>query len=108
MNYKEKFLKMMRIRDEKKEDFEKIIINYEYLTWNDYFRNDPGCMEDIKNNRKDSPIYTDFLRGKSDHYLKSTPALQVRDYIAGMTDRYFTHILKTLVVPDISLGELNG
>jgi dGTPase len=65
-------------------------------------------MEDIKDNRTESPIYTDFLRDKSDAYFNSSsPALQVRDYIAGMTDRYFTYILQALVVPEISLGEMN-
>ena len=65
-------------------------------------------MEDIKKKRTESPIYRDFLRGKSDAYLNTcSSALQVRDYIAGMTDRYFTYVLQALVVPEISLGDLD-
>ena len=62
---------------------------------------------DIDQKNKDSKIFRDFLRNKSEEYLKNTvPALQVRDYIAGMTDRYFAETLKKMVVPDISLGDL--
>jgi len=65
-------------------------------------------MDDIRVERSESPIYRDFLNGKSKKYLSETPqGLQVRDYIAGMTDRYFTHILQSLLVPEISLGELD-
>jgi dGTPase len=65
-------------------------------------------IDDLKRNRTKSPIYYDFLNGKSKNYLKHTSReLQVRDYIAGMTDRYFTHILQSLIVPEISLGELD-
>jgi dGTPase len=65
-------------------------------------------MEDLNEKRSESPIYQDFLNGKSKKYLNETvDAMKVRDYIAGMTDRYFTHILQSLLVPEISLGELN-
>jgi dGTP triphosphohydrolase len=47
------------------------------------------------------------LFDKSDKYISETsPALKVRDYISGMTDRYFADILKKMVVPDITLGQL--
>jgi dGTPase len=62
---------------------------------------------DIDKKKENSRIFRDFLRNKSGKYLKHTaPALQVRDYIAGMTDRYFAETLKKMVVPDISLGDL--
>jgi dGTPase len=65
-------------------------------------------MEDLGNNNTESFIYKDFLQRKSQTYLASTtPALKVRDYIAGMTDRYFTYLLNKMIVPEISLGELN-
>lgn len=62
-------------------------------------------ISDLEHENMDSPIYKDFLNGKSENYLKNNSnPLKVRDYIAGMTDRYFTHILRQLVVPEISLG----
>ena len=64
-------------------------------------------MTDLDSDNKESYICRDFLNGKSANYLASTPsALKVRDYISGMTDRYFTYLLRHLVVPEISLGEL--
>ncbi len=61
-------------------------------------------LEDLQKNNSESSIFKDFLNGKMETYLNNTPdALKVRDYIAGMTDRYFTKILQGLVVPEISL-----
>jgi len=63
--------------------------------------------EDVNKQNKTSTIYKDFLYDKSEKYLEETPpALKVRDYISGMTDRYFADILKKMVVPDITLGHL--
>lgn len=65
-------------------------------------------IDDLAEENKNSFIYKDFLKGKTQNYLTSTsPALKVRDYIAGMTDRYFTHLLSKMIVPEISLGDLN-
>ena len=64
-------------------------------------------LEDVENNRAESVIYKHFLAGKSDKYLNSnSAALKVRDYIAGMTDRYFTSMLNKIIVPEITLGDL--
>jgi dGTPase len=63
--------------------------------------------EDVNKQNRKSIIYKDFLSNKSEKYLGETPtALKVRDYISGMTDRYFADILKKMVVPDITLGHL--
>ena len=63
-------------------------------------------FEDLKSDNRRSAIFTDFLAGKSEHYLHETePALKVRDFISGMTDRYFTLTLQKLIVPEISLGD---
>ena len=63
--------------------------------------------DDVNQQRGESTIYRDFLADKSEKYLDGTrPALKVRDYISGMTDRYFADILKKMVVPDITLGLL--
>jgi len=63
--------------------------------------------EDVNKQKRQSVIYTDFLSDKSGKYIEETSAaLKVRDYISGMTDRYFADILKKMVVPDITLGNL--
>jgi dGTPase len=65
-------------------------------------------VEDIETNNTESYIFKDFLNGKSATYVAaaSTP-LKVRDYISGMTDRYFTLLLKKLIIPEVSLGGLD-
>lgn len=84
---------------------EKLKINHERIA-NGFEILFSQFLRDVENQREESLIYRDFLNQKSKKYLQSTsPALMVRDYIAGMTDRYFTSILRKLVVPDISLGD---
>lgn len=62
-------------------------------------------IKDLEKKNSGSLIFKDFLNGKKESYLKMTEdPLKVRDYIAGMTDRYFTEVLKNLVVPEIRLG----
>ncbi len=64
-------------------------------------------MDDLENSRRDSEIFTHFLDTKNEKYLtENKPELLVRDFIAGMTDRYFTQLLKKIVIPDISGFEL--
>ncbi len=47
-------------------------------------------LEDIEKENRKSKIYVRFLKDMSDDYLHSHhPAEIVRDFIAGMTDRYF-------------------
>lgn len=63
--------------------------------------------DDVKNDNRQSIIFTGYLFNKSEKYLDETSAaLKVRDYISGMTDRYFADVLKKMVVPDITLGYL--
>ena len=65
-------------------------------------------VEDINDNNTESYIFRDFLNGKFKPYLASTSTpLKVRDYISGMTDRYFTLLLKKIIIPEISLGGLD-
>jgi dGTPase len=64
-------------------------------------------MADLESEKSGSTIFTDFLNGKKARYLSHTSnPLKVRDYISGMTDRYFTEILRRQIVPDITLGDL--
>lgn len=47
-------------------------------------------LEDIEKNRRDAVIFTRFLQNMSPEYTRHrSPAEIVRDFIAGMTDRYF-------------------
>lgn len=47
-------------------------------------------MDDLEKSREDSPIITSFLSHMNEGYLRMTPhAAVVRDFISGMTDRYF-------------------
>ncbi len=47
-------------------------------------------LEDIEKERRDSVIFTRFLKNMSPGYTRRRrPAEIVRDFIAGMTDRYF-------------------
>jgi len=49
-------------------------------------------LEELETNRRNSDIFSGFLADMSDAYIDShSPAEIVRDYIAGMTDRYFLH-----------------
>jgi dGTPase len=63
--------------------------------------------QDIQTKNKRSLIFTDYLNTKNTEYLtKTSAALLVRDFIAGMTDRYFVESLKQIIVPEISLGDV--
>ena len=64
-------------------------------------------IDDLKDENLSSLIFTDFLNGKSEKYLSLTSSpCKVRDYISGMTDRYFTSVLQRLTIPEISLGDV--
>lgn len=48
------------------------------------------CLEDIEKDNRRSVIYRQFLDGMSQDYLETSGSAEiVRDFIAGMTDRYF-------------------
>lgn len=47
-------------------------------------------LNDIETGREDSVIFSGFLKDMDDQYLRDhSPAEVVRDFIAGMTDKYF-------------------
>jgi dGTPase len=82
-----------------KKDHQKIIHGFEML-----FK---LFLNDLKHSRKDSRIYKHFLQTKHDNYLSKTDdAEKVRDFIAGMTDRYFVEVLKDLTIPEMDLLDL--
>lgn len=60
-------------------------------------------LQALKNNEQDIEIVQHFLGSKSPHYLDATSdELKVRDFLAGMTDRYFSNMLQKMVVPQMS------
>ena len=61
-----------------------------------------SCLEEIERDNKSAKIFTDFIASgwTSPRYLDSaTPAELVRDFIAGMTDRYFAKRYEECVIP---------
>jgi dGTPase len=57
-------------------------------------------LEDLEKQRSDSVIFKGFLNGMSGDYLnRHHPAEVVRDFIAGMTDRYFLDLCPAAMRP---------
>ena len=60
-------------------------------------------LQVLKEKDKNSEIYSHFLNSKSDTFCRNNPdAIIVRDFLAGMTDRYFTEVLENLIVPQMA------
>ncbi len=60
------------------------------------------CLNDLEKEAKDAKIFTDFINSTwiSRNYLRSaTFAELARDFIAGMTDRYFAKRYEECVIP---------
>ncbi len=61
-------------------------------------------IKDIEEKHRDSRIFRDFLASKDPGYLSAfSDAEKVRDYIGGMTDRYFAEILREIIIPEMDL-----
>jgi dGTPase len=59
-------------------------------------------LDRLKKGDHSSEIFEHFLISKAGAYLESTPdELKVRDFIAGMTDRYFSQLLQKIIVPQM-------
>lgn len=79
-----------------KRDHEKIEVGFRLLF--------ERFLKDIKQKNRKSSIYKNFLESKHSSYLNSfNEAEKVRDFIGGMTDRYFVEALNELIIPEISL-----
>ncbi len=66
-------------------------------------------LDDLKKENRNSRIYRDFLNTKHASYLEATnEAEKVRDFIGGMTDRYFVEVLREIVIPEIGLFNKKG
>lgn len=58
-------------------------------------------LSDMENQNRESDIYKEYLDGMSPDYSSNTPpAGIVRDFIAGMTDKYFLDQCHKHIVPD--------
>lgn len=57
-------------------------------------------LNDLNKNKEESYIWNEYLKNKTDTYLKNiNPVQMVVDYIAGMTDSFFVRTLQKLAVP---------
>lgn len=60
-------------------------------------------IEDLNDERKDSPVYVDFFDApwvSSAYTATAKPAEAARDFIAGMTDRYFEWVFRHYILPE--------
>ena len=58
-------------------------------------------LEELESNQRSSDIFSGFLEDMSEDYIAGHSAPEiVRDYIAGMTDRYFLHQFPETMRPD--------
>ncbi len=59
-------------------------------------------LQRLKENDTESEIFQHFLNSKCAAYVQETPdEMKVRDFLAGMTDRYFTYVLEKVIVPQM-------
>lgn len=60
-------------------------------------------LEDIEEKRKDSPVYEDLIEAPwaSERYIAAVSSAELaRDFIAGMTDRYFEQAFRQSILPE--------
>jgi len=60
-------------------------------------------LEDVEAERENSPIYEELIHAPwvSPRYIATaTPAELARDFIAGMTDRYFERVFRQSILPE--------
>jgi dGTPase len=60
------------------------------------------CLDDIVHGRREARIFTDFIDSGhvcQDYLGSATPAELTRDFIAGMTDRYFAKRFEECIIP---------
>lgn len=59
------------------------------------------CLSDLEKENRDSAIFNGFLENKPEAYIQAhAPAEIVRDFIAGMTDRFFLDQFPDHIRPD--------
>ena len=66
-------------------------------------------LETLKKQNTSSEIFRHFLSSKTEKYLGQTSdELKVRDFLAGMTDRYFGSMLQKMIVPQMGNFVINN
>jgi dGTPase len=79
-----------------KKHTEKIRVLFDYLF--------ERYLKDIEQGRENSVIFLSFLKDMDDHYmLDHSPAEVVRDFIAGMTDKYFLRQCPVELRPQVEI-----
>jgi dGTPase len=111
-SYDQKYISYSKEISESVEEYKRF--NYEYIYHNEKLLSEKEKIEtmykilykkflkDLGCGDKTSKIYPHFIDVDwiSKEYLEnSSPAEQVRDYIAGMTDRYFERVFKEVMLP---------
>ncbi|CCJ35330.1 dGTP triphosphohydrolase [Methanoculleus bourgensis MS2] len=74
---------------------EKIRVMFRYLF--------DQVLDDIKEEREDSPVYVELLHAPwaSRRYIDAARLAELtRDFIAGMTDRYFEQVFRQCILPE--------
>lgn len=62
----------------------------------------------LSNNEVNTEIFVNFLNTKHNQYkTENSPEIIVRDFMAGMTDRYFTYVLGNHILPEITKFDTN-
>jgi dGTPase len=67
-----------------------------------------SCLEDLEQGKRSAKIFTDFIDSgpvSRDYLDSATPPELVRDFIAGMTDRYFARLYEECVIPRKIVGK---
>ena len=90
--------------------------NYEHIYHNDKLKKNHHKIElgfnllfdhflrELKQENLNSRIFIHFLKYKDKPYLDVTnDAEKIRDYIAGMTDRYFLEVLQEIILPEMRI-----
>jgi dGTPase len=79
-----------------KKHTENIRVLFEYLF--------ERYLKDIEQGRENSVIFLRFLKDMDDHYMRDhSPAEVVRDFIAGMTDKYFLQQCPAELRPQVEI-----
>jgi dGTPase len=61
-----------------------------------------ACVDDVRAGRVSAPIYRDFIDTpwiSAAYVASATPEELARDFIAGMTDRYFETRFREIMLP---------
>ena len=93
------------LKELKKFNYQAIYLNPKIKTQNNKIRRMfellfEKYLNDLKDNRKDSPIFKLFLDHMDQVYLSNTPLERVVvDFISGMTDDFFNHQFRESFLP---------